>query len=475
MAYSRDKTISGIICVSSLAVTAYLLLSLPPRTIQASTSCLDLSIALIYAFNAAILFGWFAFGGFGGIPATALAALFVVFFALRADLPRQIVHAAPFLTGNLIGYLCHRSRTKTEQWYGLKAEKLDEEINVITNAITRKKTDIKSLEGKLAGYSALKDVAEAFSTKLSLDDVTSLIVEKTHAALGGTGRTLLFLVDTKRQELELSAARGASTIKAKNGDIFDRWVLKNRKPLIVEDMEKDFKFPTADTEEAKPFFKSLVESPLMSENKVIGILRSDNAGGSAYTQDDLRLIDIIASLSAVAIQNAFLYERTQELAIRDGLTGLYLRRYFLERLREETKRAAIRKHPFSLLFLDIDHFKKYNDKYGHTSGDLVLKHLARKMTEAAKEGDMIARYGGEEMAMLLLGISKEDAVDKAESIRRGIEDDPLILRRQKMGITVSIGVASYPKDASMEEELMRMADERLYKAKASGRNRVCSD
>ncbi|MCX5686089.1 MAG: sensor domain-containing diguanylate cyclase, partial [Candidatus Omnitrophica bacterium] len=255
---------------------------------------------------------------------------------------------------------------------------------------------------------------------------------------------------------------------------FDHWVLKNRKSLIVEDVTMDFRFSTGDIEASNDTFRSLIETPLVVEDKVIGILRMDSLEALRYSQDDLRLLDIIANLSAVTIQNARLYSRTEELSRKDGVTGLVVRRYFLERFEEEVERAAINKGMLSVLILDIDHFKNYNDKYGHAAGDLVLRHLAKTLGSLIREGDIAARYGGEEMVLVLCGRNKKEAQTAAEEIRKAVKDRPLVLRRHTANITVSIGLATYPEDAMREEDLIKIADKRLYKAKDGGRDRVCS-
>jgi diguanylate cyclase (GGDEF)-like protein len=218
----------------------------------------------------------------------------------------------------------------------------------------------------------------------------------------------------------------------------------------------------------------LIEVPLVSENKVMGVLRMDSQKEFAYTQDDLRLLDIIANLGAVAIQNSVLYSRTQELAIRDSLTGLKVRRFFMESFHREVKRAARKREQLSFLMLDIDHFKDYNDKYGHASGDLILKFIAKTISDLLEEPDVASRYGGEELAVLLWRKSKKEAHAKADKIRQLIKGRPLTLRNYEANVTVSIGVSTYPEDAATEDELIRIADMRLYKAKAEGRDRVCS-
>jgi diguanylate cyclase (GGDEF)-like protein len=214
---------------------------------------------------------------------------------------------------------------------------------------------------------------------------------------------------------------------------------------------------------------------LLSGDKVVGVLRMDSGSEGLYTQDDLRLLDILGGLSSVAISNAFLYSWVQDLAIRDSLTGLFVRRYFIKRLHEEIERARKKNASISLLMLDIDRFKWYNDKYGHAVGDIVLKHIANSIVSGLGAGDMASRYGGEEIAVLLSGADIKKAEKKAEAIRKAIEATPFTVRREKHSITVSIGVSSFPKDCVSEEELIKKSDERLYKAKSMGRNKVCAD
>jgi len=196
---------------------------------------------------------------------------------------------------------------------------------------------------------------------------------------------------------------------------------------------------------------------------------------SFYPQDDLRLLSTICDVGAVALENAEFFEKTQDLAIRDGLTSLYRKGYFLERLKEECKRA-LRKHaPLSLLMLDIDHFKVYNDKFGHTAGDIVLKNISLLMTQVFEKANaVISRFGGEEFCVILSNTDKDEAHKIAERLLLAVAKTTVILRREETNITVSIGAASLPLDTSFEDELILKADQALYRAKHQGRNRVVS-
>jgi len=156
------------------------------------------------------------------------------------------------------------------------------------------------------------------------------------------------------------------------------------------------------------------------------------------------------------------------------LTSLFTRGYFLEHLKEECKRGLRQDIIFSLLMLDIDYFKNYNDKFGHTSGDIVLRNLSHNITDFLKDSNsVISRFGGEEFCIILPSVHKSEAYKIADRLRKRIEEAKIILRKQETHITVSIGVANFPLDSSDTDELILKADKAMYEAKQKGRNRVC--
>jgi diguanylate cyclase (GGDEF)-like protein len=278
----------------------------------------------------------------------------------------------------------------------------------------------------------------------------------------------LYLFKTKKEDLKL-------VIKAKEGDIFDLWVLRHTSPLLVEDIRRDFRFDLEKLklQDLRPI-ASLISSPFISENRFLGILRMDNPQLNFYSQDDLRFLVTICDLGAVALENSELFQRTQDLAIHDELTSLYTKGYFLEHLKEECKRGIRQDTVFSLLMLDIDFFKNYNDKFGHTAGDIVLKKISSNIIESLKDQSaFIGRFGGEEFSVILPSLDKKKALDVASALREKIEKEKIILRRQETNVTVSVGVAAFPSDAASEDELIRLADRAMYEAKQKGRNRVC--
>ncbi len=247
--------------------------------------------------------------------------------------------------------------------------------------------------------------------------------------------------------------------------------MKKGQGLTIEDTLNDFRFPH-EIKTLDPAIRSFCASPLVTEKRVLGVLRASSRKVGAFSADDLRLMDIFSGLCAVTLRNILLYRRMDELAIRDGLTGLYLNRYFHERLNEEIQRALYGKGHFSLLMLDIDFFKRFNDEYGHAAGDIVLKNTAALIKQCLEPGDFVARYGGEEFVALLPGKNGKQAFIVAEKIRKHIERSKITLRRGETKLTASVGVSAFPDKGRTKEELLWAADQCLYKAKKTGRNKV---
>ena len=210
--------------------------------------------------------------------------------------------------------------------------------------------------------------------------------------------------------------------------------------------------------------------PIVSKDKLIGILAiSEKAKGRYYTQDDVDLLMTLADEAAVVIENARLYSKAKERANTDELTGLYNHRYFHERLGKEIARCSRFGDIFSLIFLDMDQFKNYNDVQGHLFGDKVLQKLGNIIKQTIRVIDIGCRYGGDEFAVLLPETSLEGASKVAERIRKSIEADTGM---KGIPQTVSIGIASWPTDGLMRDEIISSADAALYHAKQMGGNRV---
>lgn len=185
-----------------------------------------------------------------------------------------------------------------------------------------------------------------------------------------------------------------------------------------------------------------------------------------------QLATTVARQIALAIANLKLYATLQNQSIRDPLTGLFNRRYLNEFLARELRRAERNQQVISILLLDVDHFKQFNDTFGHDAGDAVLRHISRFLQESVRHSDIACRYGGEEMVLILPNVSLDDAMQRAEQLRQGVKRLK-VEHSQSLGvITVSMGVACFPAHGSTCEALLQMADLALYQAKATGRDRV---
>lgn len=180
---------------------------------------------------------------------------------------------------------------------------------------------------------------------------------------------------------------------------------------------------------------------------------------------------IFKVLSGDSVERAY-HEEVFRLSTTDGLTQVWNRRYFMEQLARELSRARRYKRPMSLILLDIDHFKRINDRYGHLAGDHVLKQLATALRNNLRQDDIVGRFGGEEFTVLLPEIDREGALQLAEKLRRLIEGTRFPFEQDAIEVTISLGVAGAAADTAEVDDLLRAADARLYEAKRGGRNRV---
>lgn len=222
--------------------------------------------------------------------------------------------------------------------------------------------------------------------------------------------------------------------------------------------------------------RSFMAVPLISRGNVIGLMSAGSDKIGAFLEQDERIFSILAGSAGLAIENARLHQKTQELTVVDDLTGLYNYRYFIRKLGTEVMRASRYNQPLSLIMLDIDWFKKCNDTYGHLFGNLVLQDIARRTRESVREVDVVCRYGGEEFAAILPQTKKEDARMIGERIRHRVESAEFVseTKESRVTITVSLGVASFPENGKTSKELIEKVDQALYLAKGRGKNLVCT-
>ena len=419
----------------------------------------------------------------------SITAYFFVYLLLYIILPLYLalnlksiswITLVSFYLANLFVIILLVNR-KSLRKYGLKyqVQRLQEKLNIIVDANSQERRNNSTLRDKIIRYHSLKNIIEDINRQLDMDSVAASLSSIAFSFVARErGVCVLYLVDNQTQRLQLFKAIKENkklVIRAKEGDIFDLWVLRHVSPLLIEDIKKDFRF---DLEKLKKqdirHFSSLISCPFTNDHNFLGILRLDNSLPNAYSQDDLRFLGKICELGAVALENSQLFQKAQDLAIHDSLTSLYTKGYFGDYLKNECRRGSRQNFVFSLLMLDIDLFKNYNDKFGHTAGDIVLRKISQILLEHLKSHKaFVSRFGGEEFCIILPGIDKVGAFKIAEGICKRIEQEKIILRRQATNVTVSIGIAAFPQDSSEENELIQKSDRAMYEAKQRGRNQVC--
>ncbi len=284
-----------------------------------------------------------------------------------------------------------------------------------------------------------------------------------------------FLVEEDFNEIYLKCVACPSLISIKGisnfsihlhdqkGIIFNS--IKEKRHFLIKDALKEYRLESNILEIVKA--KRLFILPVVMGNKVSGVF----VIGDPYLKIKEQTIFLLGAFSnevGVALENAYLYHRMEELSIIDELTNVQNYRFFKERLVKELELARRYAHFLSLAIIDIDNFKRYNDTYGHVLGDRLLMQLASIFKTNVRETDTVARYGGEEFTLILPATSKDGAIIITEKIRRAVES----FEFDKGNITVSIGIATYPIDAKTDNQLITYADKALYIAKNKGKNRV---
>ena len=246
-------------------------------------------------------------------------------------------------------------------------------------------------------------------------------------------------------------------------------VVRSGGALALDDAQKDARYKNwGGTED----LHSWLGLPLMAGNEVVGTINLGRLEVKPFNANEILLAQVFANQAGVALQNALLHARQQQLAITDSLTGLYNRRGFFELARHELERSRRFNRPLALMMLDIDHFKNVNDLYGHAAGDDVLRDLGQRFRTVMREADLISRYGGEEFCFLLPESDCQVMCSASERLLHEVRSQPFLSGDTEIFITVSIGVTTMVGSTSSLEDLIQEADQALYSAKQTGRDRA---
>ncbi len=320
------------------------------------------------------------------------------------------------------------------------------------------------------------DVAKALTSSLDLDTVLQTIMEKMAAYFEPATWSLLMLDETS-QEFYYAAAvgKGCESINAlvlTTGETLARWVIEQGQPLIIQDVNRDSRIQQSSNDGFFPEGCSVVCMPVRTGGKMLGIIQMMNVDMQVYSRNEI-LLQTLADYAAIAIENARAVSRIQELSITDDCTGLYNARHLFTVLAEEVHRSERFGYEFSLLFLDLDHFKRVNDQHGHLVGSKLLGQVGQALRENLRLVDAAFRYGGDEFAILLPQTSKDAGLFVARRLMAMFQTQSWLAgEAPDITLRASVGIASYPEDATTPQAIVHRADEMMYQVKQAGRNNI---
>lgn len=337
---------------------------------------------------------------------------------------------------------------------------------------------VKELQSRTREMTLLSEMSDMLQSCATLEEAYVVFAHFTQKIYSASARGVLFVFKSSRNVLECTTAKESSGFPDSTFAPSACWALRHGRPHWSFLPGRGVVCPHL--KDSPPGRYLCV--PMMAQGDTLGIFHlqfgnhEDSESFSEYgNQEDnrQRLATTVAGQLGLSLASLRLRETLRDQSIRDALTGLFNRRFYTESLDREFSRARRKHRPLAVAFLDIDHFKRFNDSFGHEAGDEVLRSLADTLRKHFRGDDVVCRYGGEEFAVILPETTVEGVVERANDLRAEVKKLALRYREQKLGqISLSIGIAGFPDDASTAEELIRIADECLYESKARGRDRT---
>jgi len=321
-------------------------------------------------------------------------------------------------------------------------------------------------------------VGKALTSTLDTGSILDIIMEKTNELVKAEAGSVL-LLDEEKNELYFELAEGEKKhdikrFRLKVGEGIAGWVALHGEPIIVEDVATDKRFCHKIDDSLDFKTRSILCVPLRSKGKILGVLEVINKiDGKPFDRKDLDLVLTLVDQASIAIENSLLYEKATELAITDGLTQLYNFRYLHQSLDIEISRANRYHTQVSLIFLDLDYFKRVNDRFGHLVGSQLLVEIGTILKNHLRPMDVICRYGGDEFIAVLPETGPEAAFGTSERLRKTMEEYTFYSDTgEAFHLTASFGIASYPNHVKDKNELIQLADQSMYRVKEGTRNAV---
>lgn len=324
------------------------------------------------------------------------------------------------------------------------------------------------------------ELGKALTSSLQLDQVLRTIMEKIDEFLRPDTWSLL-LIDDKTEELYFEIAIGKNAqklkeVRLKKGQGLAGWVAETGQAVVVPDTTTDTRFAKFFDKITAEETRSVVAVPVRFREQTLGVIELVNCvGPEGFSARDLGLLEALADYAAIAIENARHVQRIHELTITDDCTCLYNARHMNFVLETEIYRSQRYGYEFSLVFIDLDHFKQINDTHGHMQGSRLLGEIGAMIKNSCRLIDFAFRYGGDEFVVLLPQTSKDHAYIVARRLHRIVRESVWLKEtKHNVRLTASVGVSSYPHDSKVKAELMHLADEAMYLVKNTSRDSVAA-
>jgi diguanylate cyclase (GGDEF)-like protein len=351
--------------------------------------------------------------------------------------------------------------------YKLMYDRLREEFEIYQNFAESQMQHLNDknieLEKNLDALTNIIEISKYINSYISDDNLMAMINDVIVGVLGVNYSTIYLLEHGKYVVKATNTGSYISTFDFYNTDYInskDGFVINSTNSLFPNRVDR------CD-------IHSVIGVPIKIRDEFIGYIIVEHKFFNFFNNEHIEFLSSIANQIAIAIENSLLYKKVEESSKKDPLLGIYNRKYFFEVVDKNIKSNQIR--TFAIVMADIDDFKRLNDNYGHQFGDEVLQHITKILVDNIGEKDMLARYGGEEMVLFLDScISQEDVFKKVDGIRQQIQNTPVYKGDIPVTVTVSFGLSFYPFDGFSSDNVLRVADMNLYKAKNSGKNMVVS-